>query len=192
MRRLLLIEDDQITRRSTTRLLVRDGHEVEEASTLREARELLGSSPFERTILDVTLPDGDGLDLLAWMRKHAFHMPVLVVTGHLDTALSTRAYLLGAVLVHKPTRPEVIRRFAAGCDGLLETTRRFAVEHQLSPRQTELLLKIARGTPRASLSRTLGIRENTVKTMVRQILEKTDALSIDELRCRVMERSTPS
>lgn len=191
MRRLLLIEDDELTRRSTARWLAREGHDVEEATTLGRARELLEGSTFERAILDVRLPDGNGLDLLAWMRKRALTMPVLVVTGQIDGALSARAYLLGAALVHKPTRPEVIRRFVSGSDGVLETTRRFAAEHQLSPRQTELLLKIARGTPRAALSGTLGVRENTVKTMVRQILEKTDALSIDELRCRVLERSTP-
>jgi len=74
---------------------------------------------------------------------------------------------------------------------LVRTARDFAVAHRLSPRQTDLLLHLVRGTSRKSLAPDLDVEENTVKTMVRQILEKTDTASLDELRCSLLERSAP-
>jgi two-component system, LuxR family, response regulator FixJ len=198
MARLLLVEDDELTRRSAARILLHAGHQIDEAATIGRARELLGTHAYERAILDVRLPDGDGLDLLDWIRARGSSMDVLVVTGQDDRGLAARAFLLGAVLVFKPAPSDVIRQFAMPSKAPPAPTektdvslvaRRFAVEHHLSPRQTELLLQVARGTPRRALAPVLAVEENTVKTMVRQILEKTDAASIDDLLCAILTRA---
>lgn len=202
MARLLLVEDDELTRRSAARILVHAGHQIDEAATIGRARELVGRHTYESAILDVRLPDGDGLDLLDWIRASGSSMDVLVVTGQDDRALAARAFLLGAVLVFKPAPSDVIRQFASpkppsahkrlqksDTKGVLEVARRFAVEHRLSPRQTELLVHVARGTPRRALAPVLEVEESTVKTMVRQILEKTDAASIDDLLCAILTRA---
>jgi two-component system response regulator FixJ len=201
MARLLLVEDDELTRRSAARILLHAGHQIDEASNIERARELVDRHVYERAILDVRLPDGDGLDLLDWIRARGSSMDVLVVTGQDDRGLAARAFLLGAVLVFKPAPSDVIRQFAMSSKvqtsektDVLLVARRFAVEHHLSPRQTELLVQVARGTPRRALAPVLEVEENTVKTMVRQILEKTDAASIDDLLCAILTRShgTPS
>ncbi len=207
MAHLLLVEDDELTRRSAARILLHAGHQIDEAATIGRARELVGMHAYERAILDVQLPDGDGLDLLDWIRARGSSMDVLVVTGQDDRALAARAFLLGAVLVFKPAPSDVIRQFARPkppsprepfetgyATGMLDVARRFATEHHLSPRQTELLVQIVRGTPRRALAPVLEVEENTVKTMVRQILDKTDAASIEHLLCAVLTRAhgTPS
>ncbi len=205
MAHLLLVEDDELTRRSAARILLHAGHQIDEAATIGHARELVGMHAYERAILDVQLPDGDGLDLLDWIRARG-SSNVLVVTGQDDRALAARAFLLGAVLVFKPAPSEVIRHFArpkppsleqveTTCTvGVLNVARRFAAEHHLTARQTELLVQIVRGTPRRALAPVLEVEENTVKTMVRQILDKTDATSIDHLLCAILTRAhgTPS
>src|SRR5690606_33446965 len=116
----------------------------------------------ERVILETRLPDGDGLELLAWMRGALAGIEVLVLSADLNPCLSSRAFLLGAPLVYKPASLDVIRRFASetsAATALLRTARDFAVAHRLSPRQTDLLLHLVRGTPRKALAPVLEVEE---------------------------------
>jgi DNA-binding NarL/FixJ family response regulator len=192
MLRILLVESDEAVSHPVSRVLTESGHRVDGASTMHRARELLTTCAYERAILETWLPDGDGLALLDWIRTRAHPTDVLVLSANLEPSLTTRAFLLGARLVYKPAPLDVIRRFASEpstVSALLRTARDFAVAHRLSPRQTDLLLHLVRGTPRKSLAPMLDVEENTVKTMVRQILEKTDTASLDELRCTLLERS---
>ncbi|MEE2664570.1 MAG: response regulator [Myxococcota bacterium] len=60
----MILEDETLLRRCLTRLLERHGHEVVPAGSVEEARNLLRGRPVDAAILDVGLPDGNGLDLL--------------------------------------------------------------------------------------------------------------------------------
>jgi DNA-binding response OmpR family regulator len=62
--RLLIVEDENLLRRSLARFFVRSGYEVVEASCLAEAEQQLGEQPYQAALLDVGLPDGSGLRLL--------------------------------------------------------------------------------------------------------------------------------
>jgi DNA-binding response OmpR family regulator len=62
--RILLTEDHFDTASNLKRLLVRRGHEVDVASTVAEARALIGRKPFDILLSDIGLPDGKGLDLM--------------------------------------------------------------------------------------------------------------------------------
>jgi DNA-binding response OmpR family regulator len=66
--RILIVEDEAVLRRTLTRLLERKGLMVLPAGNIREALSYLQGSEVDATILDVTLPDGDGLDLLPLTR----------------------------------------------------------------------------------------------------------------------------
>ena len=59
------MEDETVLRKTLARLMAREGYEVVTVGTLAEAFDELAQSSFERLLLDVDLPDGDGLDLLA-------------------------------------------------------------------------------------------------------------------------------
>ena len=63
-RQVLVLEDEALLRRCLTRLLERSGHRVFPAGTIQEAREFLLTETVDAAILDVGLPDGNGLDLL--------------------------------------------------------------------------------------------------------------------------------
>ena len=62
---ILVVEDDTISARALSRLLKFKGHAIEVAATCREALAAAEIFRFDLAILDLTLPDGDGCDLLA-------------------------------------------------------------------------------------------------------------------------------
>lgn len=66
---VLLVEDHQETRITLVSLLSRCGHTVITAETVAEALELLGERRVHVLLCDLTLPDGDGLDVVARAKK---------------------------------------------------------------------------------------------------------------------------
>lgn len=68
-RHILIVEDHPQTRHALTGLLAKRGHEVVAAGTMREARELAATFPFELVLSDLELPDGSGHDLMVELRR---------------------------------------------------------------------------------------------------------------------------
>ena len=83
MPRILLIEDDLITREIYSALLVQQGYEIAIATDVRTAWESLQTACPDVALLDLVLPDSHGLDLLRRIRAHNTlkHLPVIVYTG---------------------------------------------------------------------------------------------------------------
>ena len=69
--RLLLVDDEDTFREQTAKELRHSGYEVTTASTLDEARRALATHDFHLVLLDLRLPDGNGLDLLTELRESA-------------------------------------------------------------------------------------------------------------------------
>jgi two-component system response regulator PilR (NtrC family) len=63
--RLLIVEDEPVLRKHLGRLFEREGYQVVSAGSLAEALQRLQADHFDALLLDVMLPDGDGLDVLA-------------------------------------------------------------------------------------------------------------------------------
>lgn len=80
--RLLLVDDATDLLDLVTRSLSRDGHEVQTAVTLEQARQLLSTSTPDVVILDLELPDGSGIDLCRQLRQAGNTVPVLLLTAH--------------------------------------------------------------------------------------------------------------
>jgi PAS domain S-box-containing protein len=80
-RRILLVEDHVDTRETMARLLVRRGHQVSPAGTLRAARALAASCEFDVVISDLGLPDGEGTELLAAFANAARKPLSIAMTG---------------------------------------------------------------------------------------------------------------
>lgn len=85
-RRILLIEDEPLIAEGICALLEMEGFLVTTAATVAEARRHLRAAAWDLAILDVGLPDGDGRDVLRWMRAEDIGIPVIVSTGHGDRA----------------------------------------------------------------------------------------------------------
>jgi len=81
MMRILLVEDDEVLRDGIVAGLGLDGYEVDAVTTLAEAREGAASGDHAGIVLDIGLPDGSGLDLLAEWRRSGMKLPVLLLTA---------------------------------------------------------------------------------------------------------------
>ena len=81
-RRILLVEDHEDTRETLARLLVRRGHQVSPAGSLRAARALAASGEFDVVISDLGLPDGEGTELLSAFATAARKPVSIALTGY--------------------------------------------------------------------------------------------------------------
>lgn len=87
-----------------------NGHEIHTASTLGTAREQLLSEKFSVLLLDIELPDGNGMDLCADLPDLNKDLPVIFLTGKQDFPTKVSAFALGAEdFVQKPFDPKELR-----------------------------------------------------------------------------------
>jgi DNA-binding response OmpR family regulator len=117
-RPILLVDDDEVLREELASQLAVDGEFlVIEAGTVREAEAkiIAGEPRFDALILDVSLPDGDGRDLCANLRKQGVRLPIIMLTGSDEEADVVRGLDSGANdYVGKPFRlNELLARLRA-------------------------------------------------------------------------------
>jgi DNA-binding NarL/FixJ family response regulator len=137
MQRLLLVEDHVSFRQ--TLALVFDGEPdfevVAQAGSVAEARRVMGDREADLGVVDLSLPDGEGIELIEDLREANPLFAALVLTASLDKAEHARAVEAGAAgVLHK----------SADVDEILDATRRLATgETLLSPEELVELLRIA-------------------------------------------------
>src|SRR5215472_9491472 len=82
-KRVLLVEDDLVTAGAYTKLLRKEGFQVAHITSGREALDAIRDQNFDLVLLDLMLPEVDGIEILK--RTHAqnkdFHTPVVVLSG---------------------------------------------------------------------------------------------------------------
>ena len=104
--RVLVVEDEVIFRRALSRCLagLSDDIEVQTATTVVGARRRIETERFDLVTLDLTLADGDGTELLRWMKRSLRAPPVVVVTsGNPAVPTEVDAILMGAArMIQKP------------------------------------------------------------------------------------------
>ena len=167
--RILLVEDDHELRRQLQDSLRGSGFSVAPCATFREAEAELGRSDFDLILLDLWLPDRDGLDLCRQLRFDGNPVPVIILTSRDEPDEVVRGLDVGADdYVVKPFRaPEllarirsVLRRVVPGhtrvavavgpISANVETHRAMVgdVELTLKPREFDLLLFFLRSPGR--------------------------------------------
>ncbi len=115
MRRVVLVVDDNEINRLNIRLLLKDSYDVLEAGDVREAEAMLAGHRIDLVVLDLALPPEPdnpeiGMDYLQRLRCETPDIPVVVVTGHDERRLATRARRLGALnFFGKPFDPDEVR-----------------------------------------------------------------------------------
>src|SRR4051812_2666752 len=103
--RVLVVEDDQTVGTGLAGILAADGHEVRWARTAADADRLIDDRVPDLIVLDLGLPDGDGLELCGTIRQRHADVVVIVVTARADEADAVRALDGGADdFVTKPFR----------------------------------------------------------------------------------------
>ena len=101
----LVIDDEPDIRELLTLTLGRMNVETETAIDVAGAKTRLKARRIDRCLTDMRLPDGDGLQLVAWMQRHAAGVPVAVITAHGNIETAVQALKLGAFdFVSKPLK----------------------------------------------------------------------------------------
>src|SRR5215813_2372545 len=108
---VLVVDDEPDLLELVSLTLGRMNLRTRTASDLESARRLLKAERFDLCLTDMRLPDGDGLDLVAWIQEHRRGVPVAVITAHGNVESAVRALKLGAFdFVSKPLDLGVLRK----------------------------------------------------------------------------------
>jgi two-component system response regulator PilR (NtrC family) len=111
---VLVIDDEPDLIELVSLTLGRMNLSTESAGELATARAMLMERHFDLCLTDMRLPDGDGLDLVAWIQEHRPDLPVAVITAHGNVESAVRALKLGAFdFVSKPLDLGVLRKLVA-------------------------------------------------------------------------------
>ena len=186
--RALVVDDHPMVREGLRSMLGADGIEVAgEAASGADALERAGELAPDLVLLDLELPDADGLSVLARLRERYPRLPVLVVTMHQDPELVRRAVQAGAAgyVLKGVDRQELlagVRAVAAGGSvfdpGLLRAALAPAApRHQdagraLSAVELDLLRLIADGLTNRQIAARMRWSHATAKKYVQRVLEK--------------------
>jgi two-component system response regulator PilR (NtrC family) len=108
---VLIVDDEPDLLELVGLTLGRMNLETRTAPDVGTARRLLKSEKFDLCLTDMRLPDGDGLDLVAWIQENRSDLPVAVITAHGNVESAVRALKLGAFdFVSKPLDLGVLRK----------------------------------------------------------------------------------
>src|SRR5687767_6609456 len=100
---ILVVDDEPSILSTLKKALSLEGYSVDVAGGVALAEERLGKRAYDVVLLDVALPDGDGLELLAKLKKSDADAQVLMMSGHATIDAAVRATKLGALdFLEKP------------------------------------------------------------------------------------------
>jgi DNA-binding NarL/FixJ family response regulator len=204
---ILVVDDHVVVREGLKRIL----HECDdcvvaaEAGNVAEALVWLRKRAFDLVLLDISLPERTGLELLKTIKRELPSLPVLVLSAYAEDHYAVRAFKDGADgYLNKQSAMDslivAIRKVAAGGKFLtpalaeriaLELGAREgrAVHETLSERELAILKLIARGLSLKDIAERLHISPKTVTTYRARILEKTGLASNAELTRYMLENN---
>jgi DNA-binding NarL/FixJ family response regulator len=195
MKRILLVEDHASFRQTLAFVFDREEkfEVVAQAGSLAEARQVIDGIEADLGVMDLSLPDGEGIELIKEVREANPHFVALVLTASLDRSEYARAIESGAAgILHK----------SAGVDEIMDATRRLgegetllsqeeliellrlagqsreeerearASIEQITPREREVLQALAEGLPNKEIAAKLHVSVDTERTHMMNILNK--------------------
>lgn len=186
--KVCVVDDDPGVRESLEALLDSAGFEAEAYGSAKAFIERFDPAGVACILLDLRMPEMDGLTLLETLGAARRGVPVIMVTGHGDVPLAVRAMRAGAAdFVEKPFEPdrllESIAQAVAG--GAPEPPARDAGARgrfdQLTPRETEVMRHMVIGHPNKVIAHNLGLSPRTVEIHRGRVMQKTGAESLSHL-----------
>ncbi len=197
--RVIIADDHPMVREGLASMLTAKGIDiVGEASTGREAIELVKSVKPSVVLMDVRMPDLDGLEACRLLHRDQPDLPVIIVTTYENPAYMAKAVSAGAAgyILKGTTRDELLQAVRAVSEGgmlwdrgLMQQVVRKTVQdlpttqpqedeqlvEPLTAREREILALIAQGMNNREIAEALSVTVSTVKTHIEHILAKLQA-----------------
>jgi len=188
---IVFVVDDDVSVRESVELLIKfAGWQPE---TFASAKDFLARPRISTPcclVLDVSLPDLNGLELQKLIASERTDMPIIFITGHGDVPMTVQAMKAGAVeFLTKPFDDEVLlgairhalKRSAAVLDDQAETTAMRNTYESLTPREQDVMRLVVAGMLNKQIGLKLGISEITVKAHRGKVMQKMKADSVADL-----------
>ncbi|SAL65131.1 response regulator transcription factor RqpR [Caballeronia telluris] len=202
--RILLADDHAIVRRGVSHLLLDRGiaSEVIEAETGAQAISLAGQCPLDVALLDISLPDVNGVDVLKRLKRQVPRLPVLMFSMYREDQYAVRALKAGAAgYLSKSADPALmiaaIQQVAAGrkyvSPAMAEALADYVsldseqLPHEkLSDREFQTLCMLASGKRLTDIANALSLSVKTVSVYRSRLLDKMKLANNAELTFYVM------
>lgn len=196
-----IVDDEDSIRRSTGFMLKKSGFSVTPWASGVEFLKNLKHAEQGCILLDVRMPEMDGLEVQQELNARGISMPVVVLTGHGDVTIAVRAMKAGAVdFLEKPVDDHVL------IDVLLNAIRVDRERHvvasertatltrveRLTAREREVFGFLAKGLQNRDIAQRLGISPRTVEVYKARIMEKLQCRNIADAVKLSLELSADS
>lgn len=190
LRRVLVVDDEASMRAALRRVFCGGGYQVElyaSGAELLETGDLLQPGCI---LLDVQMPDMDGLGVQRVLNERKVSLPLVFLTGSAAIRHAVEAMRCGAVdFVEKPfDNDDLLRRVGRALTAYLSTRQEMENANaiadrfkRLTPREAEVLALIAEGMTNKEAARTLGTSYRTVEIQRAHIMERLQAESLADL-----------
>jgi FixJ family two-component response regulator len=185
-----LVEDDEATRDALSFVLRSSGVPVRAYAAAEDLLAAYDPRPPHCVITDVRLPGVSGVELQDRLRIESPGVPFIIITGHGDVPIATRAFKAGAIdFIEKPVDAAALlaavdRAYAISRDIVHERERVVGINRRLqtlTPREREVMDRIVRGATNKVVAAELGISPRTVEIYRRRVMEKMQARTLPDL-----------
>jgi FixJ family two-component response regulator len=188
---IIFVVDDDVSVRESLELLIKfAGWQSETFASAKDFLVRPRTTMPSCLVLDVSLPDLNGLELQRLIASERTDMPIIFITGHGNVPMTVQAMKAGAVeFLTKPFDDEVllsairhaIKRSAAVLDEQAEITALRSSYESLTPREQDVMRLVVAGMLNKQIGLKLGISEITVKAHRGKMMQKMKADSVADL-----------
>lgn len=198
-KRILVADDHPIVRAGLVKIVNNDPdvYVADEVCTCQETLEKVVAEHYDIVVLDITMPDGSGLDVLKEIRKNKPDLPVLILSIHPEDQYAVRTLKAGAsgYLTKKSAPNELMNAIRTVSQGkryisatlsdhlasVLGDKSDKSSHEMLSDREYEIMLMLAAGKTNKCIGKDLGLSEKTISTYRSRIVAKMNITSNTEL-----------
>ena len=191
-----VLDDEPEMLKALTRLLRAKRFEVRAFTSASAFLKAYRPEDAACLVLDVAMPELDGLELQRRLTHHGILIPIVFLTGHGDIPMSVRAIKAGATdFLTKPVDADALVRAVRAALALADKRRRETLETQaltaklatLTPREREVMEHVVSGQLNKQIAADLGTGEQNIKLHRAHIMEKMGVESLADL-VRAAER----
>ncbi len=190
-----IIDDDSMARESLKWLIESAVLPVQVYASGLEFLDQIDTTMSGCILLDVRMPEINGMELFARLKQHEILLPVIIVTGHADVAMAVRAMKAGAYdFIEKPYNDALMLERVQHAITYDQDNRRNqqrvaaikACADQLTPREQEVMRYVLNSTQNKVIAAELGISIKTVELHRANLMTKMQAKTPAELVRQVL------